>query len=452
MLPFLPLLILTLPPAFSRLAQAILLPSPNQAHAFKTAVSHFPLTNPTTKDPYDSRFNRSIMASLFLPIPRDSCTRECNTAYMPDQTARISDQQFLLHATSPVFSTLQYSVCCGAAAPIDASKVSVVVLEPQTDTSRLLYSNMARFISANGVAVLLLDHTGESSITEFTGTGSGTGAIATPSGGSIGRDTVYNSGTVSLSNFSQLTEWNNTVAKAVSTRISDIEFALAELSNLRLLQRCFPDLHFSSPLATTSFSVIGHGVGGSVATALAFAAKGKRRYEVGFSINLSGSPPALSFLAEQNTQTSPTSPTTTTPIYFLSRTNFNRTNAFGWQETWPRLIGPATEFNLANSDMFDFSDLPVVVELAQSQTQSHGNAAIAGRGLAGGSTANHAMLCFAEAVVRKEVWGDGAPLRQCVGMFEGMVPFLGGQAVVHGGRVGSGAGRVRVGGWLRGWW
>ncbi|KAF2845702.1 hypothetical protein T440DRAFT_260351 [Plenodomus tracheiphilus IPT5] len=401
--------------AFGRGAPAIQLPDPGKDHMFKVAVSHFPLTNTAVKDAYKPEVERSIMASLFIPVPVASCTNTCSNSYMLGQTARIANEQFIFNANDGVFEKMGYNMCCGNDQDIDGSKLDLVVLEPHTDTSRLLYLNMARFISANGVAVVILDHPGETSITEFTGTNA-------PRGG-----TVYNSGTVELSNLSPLTAWNTTITKAINTRISDINFALSQLSTLSLLQRQLPSLRFSTPLTTTSYSIIGHGFGGTTATTLGLTSR-----SVKFSINLSGSaPPASDSLTS-----------TATPTYFFGRANYKRNDDINWPSTWTHLTGPATELDLNDSEIFDFSDLPVIVELAQSQG---GNKDVQGRGLGGsGSTANHAMLCFVEAVVKKEGLGDAKAMRECVRMFPGMVPFGGGETIVAHKAVRSGAGRLRV--------
>jgi len=410
------LLVLMFLVLFGQRARSIQLPDPDAGHQFKVAVAHFPLTDTATKDAYDAKFDRSIMVSLFIPVPRDTCSNECQNRYMPGQTSRIANEQFILNATDGIFENIGYTVCCRNTADIDAANLNVVVVEPHTDTSRLLYLNMARFISANGVAVVLLDHPGDTSITEFT-------PANTP------RGTVYNSGTVPLSNLSPLTAWNNTIVKAVNTRIADITLALSQLSSMELLQRQMPTLRFSTPLHTKSFSILGHGLGGTVATSLSFSDPNTR-----FSINLSGTPPLL------NTSTA-------APIYFFARTDFSRATDIHWPTTWAHLTGPATQFDLANATIFDFSDLPVVLELARSSSSSSSSPSrdLRARGLASSaSMANHAMLCFAEAVVRKELFAQDTAIGNCIRLFNDMVPYAGGQGIVrHVAR--SGAGRLRLG-------
>ncbi|KAH9872511.1 hypothetical protein IAQ61_005347 [Plenodomus lingam] len=383
--------------AFGQPGYGTLLPDPGNDHPFKVAVSHFSLTDNTPRPSYASGTPaRTIMASLFMPVARDACASECRNIYMPGKTARASDEQFILNTTGPVFGTMEYNACCGNKnSTIDASKLKVVVLEPQVDTSRLLYVNMARFISANGVVVILLDHPGDSRITEFDGKGS--------------LPTIYNNGTVPLSNLAPLTAWNKTVVDALDTRIADIQFALRRLAAMDL-QSFYPTLTFNSSLDTQYFAAIGHGFGGTIATTLSLTTNRTR-----FSINLSGSPPGYSSYDDMFTMAT---------TYFFGRSDYTRADDFAWPRLWPQLTGIATEFDLANSAIFDFSDLPVVVEVART----HGKEGVRGagaRGIAPAPTAraNQAMLCFVEALVREKLLMQERVVQGCLRLFPEMTPY-----------------------------
>ncbi|KAL6706024.1 hypothetical protein ACN47E_006126 [Coniothyrium glycines] len=381
---------------FGQGAPTILFPDPDPSnHGFKVAVTHFPLTDAARKDPYVTSSDRNIMASIFMPVARAACTNECKNAYAPPQTSRIADEQFLLNVTSSVFDNMGYNICCGTATNIDAASLPVVVLEPHTDTSRLMYGNLARYIASNGVVVVLLDHPGDTSIVEFTGS-------------DHSLPTVYNSGKTQLSNYSPLTAWNTTIQNAVDIRIADITFALSQLSSLPLLHYQFPTLKFSTPLNTTTYGIVGHGLGGTVATALSFTAPSIR-----FSVSLSGTPPLLS---------SP--PAHTAPLYFLGRENANRTADIHWPTTWRFLRGPATELDIADSEIMDSTDLPIVLELAHNEGKMPH---LVGRGLGtNGAWANHAVTCVVEGIVKKEMFGDGKALAGCVRTGPmGVVPWLG---------------------------
>ncbi|KAF1844102.1 uncharacterized protein K460DRAFT_157641 [Cucurbitaria berberidis CBS 394.84] len=377
-------------------SRAILIPPPDtKTHGFEVAVAQFSLTDTAHKDPYMPTEDRKIMLSLFMPVNRTYCSYACQNSYMPPQTAQVADQQFLLNATEGVFEQMEYMSCCGATMDIDASKYPVVILEPHVDTSRFLYANLARYMSANGAVVVLIDHPGDASIVQF------------PYSRKRSLATVYNRGNVALSNLSPINPWNGTVTQVLDMRTQDIKFALSQLGSVSLLKQQFPFLGFSSPLDTSSYSIVGHGLGGTVATSLSFSDK-----RVRFSINLSGTPPLL------NTSTR------AAPIFFFGRANFRRQDDIHWPTTWSHLTGPATEFDLQNSDIFDFSDLPIIVELAHNEG---GMKHVQGKGLGGsGPWGNHAVKCFMEGVLKKELLADESALNDCVGMFEGMVPYTGG--------------------------
>lgn len=170
MLPFIGLTVVVLLTALYGNVHAVRLPSADGKHKYKVAVSHFPLTDTARKDPYKPDEDRRLMVSLYMPVPKESCSNECQNSYMPPQTAAIANEQFIEGGKrdAGIFEEMAYGVCCGSSTDIDASKFPVIVLEPHVDTSRLLYSTMARFISANGVAVVVIDHPGDASIVQFS--------------------------------------------------------------------------------------------------------------------------------------------------------------------------------------------------------------------------------------------------------------------------------------------
>jgi hypothetical protein len=385
--------------AFFSQVRGILIPGPDSGHKYKSAVAEFSLVDSTRKDPWALTENRKIMVSLFMPIPVSSCTNECEHPYMGRETAKIANNQFLGDTNMRVFEKMKYTVCCGVNQPIDASKIPVVVLEPHTDTSRLMYATLARYMTANNVAVVLLDHPHDSAIVEF-------------------KDSLiaWNSGTTGLSNFSPLTAWNSTVTNAIDIRVQDINMALTALQESSLLTHNFPTMPFINTLNTCTYSIVGHGLGGTVATTL-----GTTDPRVRFSINLSGSAPPLDHNAS-------------TPVYFLGRADFRRENDINWPTTWTRLTGPATEFDLHDADIMDFTDLSTIVNLARKEA---GFVGLKGRGLGStGPLGNDAVKCIVEAYIRDDLMGGTGALGNCVRIFGArMVPYMEG---VHAWGVESG--------------
>jgi hypothetical protein len=397
MLSFISLVLLILLALFGS-SHAIMVPDADRLHNHKVAISHFPLTDLVHKDPYTPDLDRRTMVSLFMPVTKDSCSNECQNSYMPPETAAITNEQFIIDGkrNAGVFESMRYTVCCGSSTPIDASTIPVVVLEPHVNTSRLLYANMARYISANGVAVILIDHPGDASIVQFSASRT------------LALSIVYNNGTVPLSNFSPLTAWNVTVQTAVNTRIADIQFALAQVSSIGLLRRQFSTLRFSSGLNTTSYGIVGHGLGGSVATSLGLMDK-----SAAFSINLAGTPPLLNSSVQN------------APLFFFGREDFRRENDIHWPTTWSYLTGRATEFDLNDSAIFDVTDVPVIVELAMSEGDANENIDVWGLSGSSPQTGSRAVTCFIENIIKEQFKLDSQfrVLGDCVRMFPGVVPY-----------------------------
>lgn len=366
-------------------------------HTHNAAVAHINVFDQSREDPWTGE-KRIFRVSLFMPIPKEHCTNNCTHTYMPEQTARICNEQFAGEYESGIFYIMSMKVCCGANARLDASKTPVVVIEPHTDTTRFLYSSMAQHLSANGVAVLLMDHPRDTSIVEFPD-----------------QPIIYNSGSTPLSNFSPLTEWNSTITNALDIRTKDIDSALQLISSPDILTKYFPNIAYVNNLDTSTYSIIGHGFGGTLATQLSILQPARVR----FSINLSGSAPPLD---------TPTSST----IYFLGRTNFRREHDIHWPATWTHLTGRATEFDLSDSDIMDFTDIPLVVEIAKYYT---GWKNINARGVGNSGPWGHeAMKCFVEGITKKEILGYLDGIEACVRDFGNMVPYM---------RMPGGRGKVR---------
>lgn len=343
---------------------AVYIPGPNDAHVYKSAVASFSVDD-------------GLDVSLFMPVDKADCSSEEDRLYMPAEFTHASDAQFFGNVSTAVFNKMKYKTCKSSSKTIDAAKIPLVFFEPQVGTSRFLYSTLARFMAANGMAIAILDHP-ESS------------AVAT------------------LDPFQDLKQWNETVTQTIDARIQDINVVLKELSDVNVLQRNFPGLKFNSTLDTQSYSMVGHGIGGSVATTLSTLDPRAR-----FSINLSGTPPLLNH------------PTYAT-IYFFGRSDFRRENDIHWPTTWKYLAGRATEWDLKDAGIFDFSDLPWIVDLArQDEKITIDN--VSGLRDTLGPFGFHVNACWLEAYLKAELkepkqgWvGD------CVRMFDQMKPYPGG--------------------------
>lgn len=373
----------------SPVVSGVLLPGPDNNHEYKVAVADIELIDTARKDPHSQDIDRKIMVSLFMPVPVATCSKEIERPYMNSPAAIIADFQMLGDTPNGVFDKVAYKVCSSAQAPINMSSIPVVVLEPHTDTSRLLYANLARYMTANNFAVVLIDHPYDSSVVEFPD-----------------KSAVYQNGATGLSNYSPLTEWNSTVESAISIRIADIKFALSQLGDASKWTKSFPDFEFAGTLNTTGYSVVGHGLGGTVATSLSASDP-----NVVISINLSGSAPPLNH-------------SSTARIFFIGRSDFRRNNDILWPSFWSNLTGPSTEFDLSDSGIMDFTDLPIVVEASNRQ-------GLKGHGLgASGAAGNHAIQCFVEGILADHLHNNGGGVRNCIHAFgDRMAPYMLGRPI-----------------------
>jgi hypothetical protein len=350
---------------------AVYIPGPNDAHEYKVAVANLPLTNAAHQD---------LDVSLFMPVKKADCTMECDKLYMSGDIARASDAQFFSNTSGGVFEKMKYKTCCSGSKTIDASKYPLVFLEPQVGTSRFLYSTLARFMSANGMAVVLIDHPQDSN---------------------------------ALVPFHDLKAWNETVTKTVDARIQDINSILQELGDVSLLQRQFPSLNFNATFDTESYTVIGHGIGGTTATTLSTLDP-----RVRFSINLSGTPPLLQHPTPAN-------------VYFFGRSDFRRENDIHWPQTWKYLAGRATEWDFKNAGIFDFSDLPWIVDLARHDGKMIINEV---KGLRDtlGPFGFHVNACYLEAYLKAELREPKyGYVGDCFRLFDQMVPYAGHKALTE---------------------
>ncbi|KAJ8115738.1 hypothetical protein OPT61_g2676 [Boeremia exigua] len=347
---------------------AVYIPGPNDAHVYTAAVANFPLITAA---------QREAEVSIFMPVKKSECSSECDKLYMPASVARDSDTQFFGNTSSGVFDKMKYKACCGSSQSFDASKVPLVFMEPQVGTSRFLYSTLARFMSANGMAVVLIDHPDSSSEN-------------------------------GLDPFTDLKVWNNTVTKTIDTRIQDIKFVLQKLGDVSLLKQQFPSLKFSTPFDPNSYSIVGHGIGGATATTLSVLDR-----RVRFSINLSGSAPLLRM-------------PTYSSIYFFGRSDFRRENDIHWPTTWKYLAGRATEWDFKNAGLFDFSDLPRIVDLARKDdTIDIGD--VKGLRDSLGPFGFDVNACYLEAYLKAELTEPKyGYVGDCFRLFDQMQPYPGG--------------------------
>lgn len=376
-------------------------PSPD-GQPWKVAHSRSSFVDTSRKDPYDATQDRKVAFSMFMPVDGglngvtggDTCTGEEDNQYMPDLTAKAANLQFLGDEGAKFFEQFTFKTCASARGETPADIFPLIIFEPAVGTSRFLYNQLARQLSANGAYVVTVDHPHDAPIVEFAN-----------------GDPIKNNGAIDLDAFEVNMPWDDTIEKAVQTRIDDINALVKELEKKDTLSKLFPGIKFvanNQVPPTKELFVVGHGLGGTVATSM--GANDKR---VVWTMNLSGSTPVIK-------------KDTLAYTIFFGREKYTSDNDTAWQESKKHFAGPQAEWKYMGAEQFDYSDLPLLSALAKPSKKPKGLGnpnEVMGRDP--GDTFG-ALSCFTEAYFRDTILPGWAPphhgedrdrLHRCIGWF-----------------------------------
>ncbi|PSN74953.1 hypothetical protein BS50DRAFT_466028, partial [Corynespora cassiicola Philippines] len=369
---------------------ARVLPDPqSKDREYKVAAAHFPLTDNSRKSDYHDD-GRKLMLSLFVPIRTNDCQEYTSHVYMGEETARLMNDRVFGNATVGAFDTLSYRSCSKSQKSFEHWNSTLVILEPAVDSSRLLYTQMARQIASSGLTVVIIDHPEDAAIVEFYGDDDDDDDH-TP--------IVY--GRSGLRDVGVPLPWNQTIADFADTRVADIDFVLKELSSVDLLNRQFPGLVIHGPQCTDSYIIIGHGFGGMVATSRAIH---DRRAIV--SINMGGTTPKL---ACDNFDAY---------VVLMRLEGGGREGDANWKDSWRHFRGKIIEWNFHDGAILDFSDVPLVVHLSANSAKPSG-----WLGKNEMERTFHIASCFTSGYARLEGQHDARAVSECVERFPEMVPY-----------------------------
>lgn len=335
---------------------------------WKVAHARSALIDSQRKDPYNNSEDRKVAYSIFMPVEGSTCTETTNDEYAPNRTAKACNLQFFGDESASVFDTLYFESCSGASGETPADHFPLLIVEPAVQTSRFLYNQLARQLSANGAYVVTIDHPYDAPIVEF-----------------VDSDAIENSGAIKLDAFSVNRPVDDAeTSKAIDTRIGDINAVVKELENADTLRGLFPGIKFvaGTKINTKRLFLVGHGLGGSVASTM--SANDKR---VEWIINLSGSTPVL-----------------TKDIFaytiFFGRDDYRSEDDEAWQQTKKHLAGPQVEWTYSKAEQFDYSDLPLVSQLIGRNKDAKG---IGNPYPSDPARTFSALSCFIEAYFRDTV-------------------------------------------------
>ena len=345
------------------------------------------LVDSNRKDPYNESQERKVAFSFFMPVYGKNCTATTNDEYASDLTAKACNLQFFGDKDAGVFDELFFKSCTSDTNETVADDHPLIIFEPAFGTSRLLYSQLSRQLSANGAYVVTIDHPYDAPLVEFADSGA-----------------IERNGAIKLDVFkvNKPVDEKET-KKAIQARIDDINAVIKELERPDALRNYFPGINSikDKKVNTNRLYLIGHGLGGSVASSMSVNDK-----RVEWIINLSGSTPVL------------TEDITAYTIFFGHET-YRSEDDEAWKATKKHLAGPQVEWTYSKADQFDYSDLPLVSQIAGRNKGAKG----IGRPYEdidpNDPTATfRGLRCFLEGYLRDTVLGNGHPaLPSCVGWF-----------------------------------
>lgn len=340
---------------------------------------------------------RKLMISLFYPVPNsnpDECATYCSQPYMPPQTAKYADHMFFGDENAGVFDDIHFNTCCKTNATMNPSQVQgVVVIEPQVGATRHMYAVLAYQIAAIGYAVLTIDRPYDSGFVEWSD--------------EEGRNETFTQ-ELDLDPFAPVKDWNGTVSQALQVRMADLQFVLDALPDLSAT--LLKGINETGRFNTTSVGIVGHGLGGTLATWLALS---DPRF-VG-NVNMLGTSPLLTDDIHRD-------------VYFFGRSGYQRTDAPNLNASWPHIKGAKAEYDLKQGGQFDFSDLPLIYEMVAGGADGHGSKEnVRGLGSVDGMRAWQAVFMYARGYMEIGFLGygnGGDRLQEGVREFEDiLVPY-----------------------------
>jgi hypothetical protein len=303
---------------------------------FDPIISHLSATFSLTKDRRDEAHpDRKLAVTMFFPEQKDRCKRHCSVPYMPDRTAKVTNAQFFGDENAGVFDKIEYNACCEVNHDLDLSNVIPVVMTPQVGSSRFLYGGIAQDIVSHGFAVLLIDHPHDGSIVEWND----------------GKENCTFMSKLDLNPFGLVETWNQTIDDAIDTQEINIRAVVDRLSDSAFVGQLFgPSFKVNGAFNTDKVGLVGHGIGGTTVTKM--SASDAESFPI--SVNMAGSPPEITEDVHSD-------------VVFLGRQEHRRENDIYWPAVWPRIRGKANEWTMARAGLFDYSDVPKIIDIVQRQ-------------------------------------------------------------------------------------
>jgi predicted dienelactone hydrolase len=306
--------------------ESVLLTLPEPSGPEKIGVTDLRMVDTSRRDPYVPAVDRELMVTVWYPAVE--MAQAPLRPWLSPGPARIYAETFGLPAERLTFGPSHGRL--GAPANTSEGARPIIVFSPGMGMSRELSTAHAEDLASHGFVVVTMNHTYESSATEFPG------------------------GRIERSRLPQTPDPVELEAQgeiAIAARVADTRFVLDTLvgiaagTNPDADQQPLP-ADLARVLDTSKIAMFGHSMGGATA---AQAMRDDRR--ISAAVNLDG-----------RLWGSVVSEGLDRPFLLISAEGHDRTDIPSWQQFWTTAPGPRLHFRLNGAQHMSFSDLPLVAE------------------------------------------------------------------------------------------
>jgi len=297
-------------------------PIPSPPGPYGVALQTTELINTGMIDPFaPSKEYRRIVISAFYPTAMSKDCQQMRSPYMPPATAYVYDQLYSsLGLPNGSFEALELTLCSPEHTISKHNQIPhpVVLFSPGLGNSRLVYSNIAAGLAAQGFVVLTVDHSYDGAIVEY------------PDGSFV-----------LAANIST----DEQIETSLAARTKDMLFVSQQLHNCTITRGLFKGLFGYADLGKTF--LYGHSLGGATAAATMLADK-----RILAGINLDGT-----FFGDVVNKG------LDRPFMLYAHEGKNLSTDQSWADTWSHLRGSKVEVAIKGSAHGSYVDFPLLLEV-----------------------------------------------------------------------------------------
>ncbi|KAL6241906.1 hypothetical protein RBB50_011151 [Rhinocladiella similis] len=289
---------------------------------FGVASTTAELINAKMLDPYSpTKQERRLMISAFYPVSEIGDCQKTRVPYMPAGTAAIYDQEYSSAGLpNGTFEAIQLTLCENTASKgLSKNKHPLAIFSPGLGDSRLLYSNIAASLAAQGYIVVTVDHPYDADVVEFPN-----------------KDLVM-SANINDSDINQLDA-------ALAVRVKDLSFVIDQMRNRTVTRAILKNLYGKVNLAHVL--MFGHSIGGAAA-----ASTISQDHRALGGVNLDGT--LFGSVVSHGLDK---------PFMIFAHEGKNQSTDPSWATIWPHLNSSKVQVSVLGSAHGTYMDFPLIID------------------------------------------------------------------------------------------